>query len=196
MNTTVTNNHEEIQRKRIQEFEAKFTRLIGKTTNGVVIIDESGRVVEWNPKMEEITGLRKSDCIGSPVWDLNYTLISQEESSENVRAKIIASIDHIIQSSEQADVNFNSEQKIVNKDGRITFVKTNSFPIKTDDKIFIATIIQDTTEHNLIKNELIENEKLFHVLLERLPDGVYKSTHDGKFLEVNPAMVQMLGYDS
>lgn len=33
-------------------------------------------------------------------------------------------------------------------------------------------------------------------LLERLPDGFYKSTHAGKFIEVNPAMVKMLGYSS
>lgn len=39
-------------------------------------------------------------------------------------------------------------------------------------------------------------KKLYNNLLERLPDGVYKSTHDGKFVEVNPAMVKMLGYSS
>lgn len=39
-------------------------------------------------------------------------------------------------------------------------------------------------------------KKLYNNLLERLPDGVYKSTHDGKFIEVNPAMVKMLGYSS
>jgi PAS domain S-box-containing protein len=196
MNATVSKNHEEKQRERMQEFEAKFITLIRKTTDGVVIIDESGKVVEWNPKMEEITGLDRNDCIGTFIWDLKYTPISPEESPEMVRAKIKAVVDHIVQLSHQEDTDFDSEQKIVNKDGRIRFVKTNSFPIKTNDKIFIATIVQDTTEQNQIKNELIENEKLFQVLLERLPDGVYKSTHDGKFIEVNPAMVQMLGYDS
>ncbi|HLP17589.1 MAG TPA: response regulator [Bacteroidota bacterium] len=33
-------------------------------------------------------------------------------------------------------------------------------------------------------------------LIEKMPDGVYKSTHEGRFIEVNPAMVKILGYDS
>ncbi len=49
---------------------------------------------------------------------------------------------------------------------------------------------QQTDDH------LHESEKIYLNLVERLPDGVYKSTHDGKFVEVNPAMVKMLGYSS
>ncbi len=45
-------------------------------------------------------------------------------------------------------------------------------------------------------SELSESEKQFKNLVERLPDGVYKSTHDGKFAEVNNALVNMLGYSS
>jgi len=47
-----------------------------------------------------------------------------------------------------------------------------------------------------VEAELYESEKLYRNLVERLPDGVYKSTHEGKFVEVNDAMVKMLGYDS
>ncbi len=45
-------------------------------------------------------------------------------------------------------------------------------------------------------DQLLESEKIYLNLVERLPDGVYKSTHDGRFVEVNPAMVKMLGYSS
>ena len=43
---------------------------------------------------------------------------------------------------------------------------------------------------------LAASEEFYRNLVVRLPDGIYKSTHDGKFVEVNPAMVAMLGYDS
>ena len=52
------------------------------------------------------------------------------------------------------------------------------------------TKLQESEAH------LIESEKIYRNLVERLPDGVYKSTHEGKFVEVNPAMVKMLGYSS
>jgi len=47
-----------------------------------------------------------------------------------------------------------------------------------------------------VKAELLESEKLYKNLAERLPDGLYKSTHEGKFVEINNAMVKMLGYNS
>jgi PAS domain S-box-containing protein len=56
-----------------------------------------------------------------------------------------------------------------------------------------------TNKTNTAQNteaHLLESEKIYLNLVERLPDGVYKSTHDGKFVEVNPAMVKMLGYSS
>jgi PAS domain S-box-containing protein len=46
------------------------------------------------------------------------------------------------------------------------------------------------------KNSSGKNEMSYQLLIEKWPDGVYKSTHDGKFVEVNEAMVKMLGYDS
>ena len=42
--------------------------------------------------------------------------------------------------------------------------------------------------------EMFENK--YQQLFEKMVDGVYKSSHEGKFIEVNPALVQMLGYDS
>lgn len=45
-------------------------------------------------------------------------------------------------------------------------------------------------------SEISDSEKQFKNLVERMPDGVYKSTHDGKFVEVNNALVKMLGYSS
>ena len=41
---------------------------------------------------------------------------------------------------------------------------------------------------------LHESEMLYRNLVENLPDGIYKSTHAGKFVDVNPAMVKMFGY--
>jgi PAS domain S-box-containing protein len=40
------------------------------------------------------------------------------------------------------------------------------------------------------------SDTVYRTLVEKMPDGVYKSTHDGKFVDVNPAMFKMLGYES
>lgn len=52
----------------------------------------------------------------------------------------------------------------------------------------------DVTEYLETQKLLKTSEELYRTLIERMPDGVYKSTHEGKFIEVNPAMVKMFGY--
>jgi len=54
----------------------------------------------------------------------------------------------------------------------------------------------DNTDRKQAEKALHESEQVYRNLVERLPDGVYKSTHAGNFIEVNQAMVKMLGYDS
>jgi len=46
------------------------------------------------------------------------------------------------------------------------------------------------------ENALRKSEEVYRNLVMRIPDGVYKSTIAGKFMDVNPAMIKMLGYDS
>ncbi|MFT3752651.1 MAG: PAS domain S-box protein [Paludibacter sp.] len=41
-----------------------------------------------------------------------------------------------------------------------------------------------------------KSEETYRNLVMRIPDGVYKSTTAGRFLDVNPAMIRMLGYEN
>jgi len=43
---------------------------------------------------------------------------------------------------------------------------------------------------------LRKNEARFTELFESLQEGIYITTPDGSILDVNPALVRMLGYDS
>ena len=44
------------------------------------------------------------------------------------------------------------------------------------------------------EKELKESEKKYHSLFDRVPAGLFRSTPDGRFLDLNPALVSMLGY--
>ena len=41
-----------------------------------------------------------------------------------------------------------------------------------------------------------ESRERYLSLFDNMLDGIYRSTHDGKFVDVNPAMVRMFGYSS
>src|SRR5207253_5428778 len=61
--------------------------------------------------------------------------------------------------------------------------------VKGDEVVGVSTLARDVTEER-------EKERRFTELFETLQEGVYFSRPEGKLLDVNPALVSMLGYSS
>ena len=53
-----------------------------------------------------------------------------------------------------------------------------------------------SSERKRAEKKLRESEERFRSLFDRMLDGVYLSTHEGRFVDVNPAFVKMFGYPS
>src|SRR5674476_460211 len=92
----------------------------------------------------------------------------------------------------------NQESNFYDPDGKQHWRLTSKYPYRDDNGRVqgLVGIGLDITDRKLIDEALKESEELYRNLVEKMPDGVYKSTHAGKFVSVNPAMVAMLGYDS
>ncbi len=59
-----------------------------------------------------------------------------------------------------------------------------------------AQIQADLAERKYAENALRESEGRYRSLFENMIDGIYRSTHDGRFIDINPAMAKMFGYSS
>ncbi|MEO8145996.1 MAG: PAS domain S-box protein [Bacteroidia bacterium] len=80
-------------------------------------------------------------------------------------------------------------QKTIHAEGKVVLNEEGEI-VKT------LGIVQDITARKKTEEVIAESEKKYRTLFEKMIDGVYKSTSAGKFIEVNPAFVKMLGYDS
>ncbi|HLX13275.1 MAG TPA: PAS domain S-box protein, partial [Bacteroidota bacterium] len=58
----------------------------------------------------------------------------------------------------------------------------------------ISSQVAATIETKRASAALQASEQRFYALFARLMDGVYRSTHEGKFVEINDAMVRMFRY--
>jgi two-component system NtrC family sensor kinase len=61
--------------------------------------------------------------------------------------------------------------------------------LKDDEVVGVSALARDVTEAR-------QKETRFTELFETLQEGVYFSTPEGKLLDANPALIQLLGYDS
>lgn len=61
---------------------------------------------------------------------------------------------------------------------------------------FVSSEVARAIDRKRAEEKLAESEERYRTLFGGMMDGVYRSTHDGRFVDVNPAMVRMFGYEN
>ena len=82
--------------------------------------------------------------------------------------------------------------------GRIVNVSVSISPVKDKNGQIIgaSTIARDITERKQMIDSLKASEERYRTLIETINTGIFMSTLDGQFLQVNSAVVEMSGYAS
>ena len=75
--------------------------------------------------------------------------------------------------------------------------RRRSAPDKLEDLERLRTLLRDyIADREVTEDALRESEERYRTLIARASYGIYRSTPEGRLLEVNAALVKMLGYDS
>jgi len=90
------------------------------------------------------------------------------------------------------------EGEVITPDGRAWFIK--SYPVRRveDATVGVVQIALDTTVLKKAEEALQKSEMKYKTLTDNINVGIYRNTvgPKGKFIEVNPAIVKMFGYES
>jgi PAS domain S-box-containing protein len=86
------------------------------------------------------------------------------------------------------------EQHIAKRDKTFDLVE---LPLRNSDgTISKITFFRDITEEIRAKERMRASEEDYRRLFENIPSGLYLSTKEGRFLDANKALLDMLGYES
>ncbi|MEI7812797.1 MAG: PAS domain S-box protein [Ignavibacteria bacterium] len=90
------------------------------------------------------------------------------------------------------------EHRIVCKDGNIRWIHDTRIPKYDSNGVLISYdgVIKDITESKIAEEALLKSELRYRNIFTYAPVGIYISTKDGRIINANSRLAEMLGYES
>jgi PAS domain S-box-containing protein len=144
--------------KALSESEKKLRNLVQNSEDGIILINEDGLLIEWNPQMEKMTGLFFDEVNRAPFIDIYYKILDTRENKgiEETRADF----KNILKTGEIPSKFKNQELTILNIDGTRSILEGSFFSIETEKGFMVGADFRDITVRKRIQEEIEKIQRL------------------------------------
>ncbi|MBC7110619.1 MAG: PAS domain S-box protein [Methanothermobacter sp.] len=169
----------------LRESEKKYRTIVEAARDAIITVDINGRVVSFNSAAERIFGYSEAEIMGKHINTI---------TSESNREK------HGFDGIMDRDVSMSiRDVEAVRKDGIHVPVEISVFSWQSMGEKFLTAFIRDVSERKKAENALIESERKFRAVFDGVEDIITMAELQdnglpGKYLEVNRAAIEKLGY--
>lgn len=172
----------------VEELETvghRFKALLENNEDGLMLFTAESMIIYQNEVVDRVSGYNLKDRRGRP----GYSFIHKEDQSSACELW-----NEVLNAPNKA---FHFQFRLRARNRKYIWIEGVLTNRMADENIAaIVANFRDISKRKEAEQALTESEKKYRELFETMQDGVYKSSHQGRFLEVNPALVKMLGYDS
>ncbi len=168
--------------------EQQYRMIVDTALDAVVAMDAEGIIVDWNQQAELLFGWTRLEAIGRR---MSETIIPPRYRDAHERG-----LRKFFATGEGPLLNVRIEISALRRDGTEFPVELAISPAKVGAGWTFSGFIRDLTERNRAAEAVRAGEERYRQLFEDIPVGLYRSTPEGRLVDVNPAMVAMLGYDN
>mgnify|MGYP001416481276 CR=1 FL=1 len=174
--------------KRLKQSELWFAKTLSCISDGVVATDPAGRVKFVNPAAESATGWTSDEALGRDVAEV--VVMRDEETGIALRNPARHALE-----SRAASV-LDAPALLVSQTGLEILIDDSAAPILGDDGELMGAvlILRDVTARRHVEKRLLESEERFHSAFDHAAIGMALVSVDGRFLQVNHAIEEILGY--
>jgi PAS domain S-box-containing protein len=158
---------------RIEQANRHWLEIFDAITDFIVVHDESGKVLRVNRSLAAMIGVAPSDLVGV-----------------NMRALLALTSETALYSCPFCrSSSGNSDEFVHPALDRTYLVSTSRVHGASGENLQTIHVLKDITDRR-------EAERRYRELFDNIQEGLFFSTPEGRFIEVNDALVSMLGYSS
>jgi PAS domain S-box-containing protein len=178
----------------LRQSEEKFRNIVEYSAAGIVLTDEFGDIIEWNRSQEKMTGLKREEVLGLPLWEIQYRLVPQAKRNPEIQNMLKSSILELLKTGNSPYLNKIIEHEIEKTDGRIIFAQVLTSAIKKENGVMLCSLVRDVTDRLLARKALRESEEMFKNISQTAKDAIIMMGPEGEISFWNKAAEQIFGY--
>ena len=178
----------EIRRTEMElEFEQQLLReLLNSIPDHVYFKDRDSRFIRCSRELSDQLGLDSPDEAKGKT-DFDFFTREHAQKAYNDEQRILRTGKPIISSVERETM----------PSGEMHWMLTTKMPLRIgDDIIGTFGVSRDISKLIAVEHELKEARMKYQEIFEKAVEGIFQTTPDGRYLEANPALARIYGYDS
>lgn len=183
---------ETIQRRNaevsLKESEEIFLAITKAAQDGIVMIDEKGKVIYFNTAAEKMFGYAAKELIGLPI----HEFIAPDRYAK----PYTEGMENFQKTGDGPIIDKVREMMAKKKDGSEFPVELSVSGILMKGAWHAVGMVRDITVRKQAEKALVDSEDRFRGMFENSTIGMYQTTPRGEILLANPALLNMLGYES
>jgi PAS domain S-box-containing protein len=133
----------QIIERALRESEEKFRSVIEQASDGFVLIDEAGMVIEWNHAQEQIWGMSRAEAVGKPFWEVQYELADPEKRTPGQLEYFRKAALEALKTGQSPLFNQPIEDTFIRRTGETISLAQTIFPVKTEQGHRLASLSRD-----------------------------------------------------
>ena len=170
----------------LRQAERKYRLIFEEAIVGMYQSTPDGHLLSANPAMARMFGFDSPEALIACITDTQYQLYVDPPRREEFKRLL----------REQGVVQ-HFELQVHRKDGSKIWLWTNAQAVREGNTIVrYDGTFEDITDRKLLEDQLLQAQEKYRDIVENAVVGIFQSTPEGRYTNVNPAMANMLGYDS
>jgi PAS domain S-box-containing protein len=163
---------------KLRESEEKYEGLFECSTDGMLVLDARGEIIDTNSQVVKLFGLEEDKLVGN-------NFLSMGLLTPKALSVVVKQFQELLSDRKSTS----HETEINDKDGNNLNVEISSFFLvrKGNEIDNFVLIIRDITDRKQTEINLAREHELLQTLMDSIPDSIYFKDVENKFIMVNKA---------
>lgn len=177
----------------LKQSEERYRMVVASTNEAVILQENTGKILTWNPAAEQLFGISAKEIIGKVASEIKWN--TYDENGNLVHGSEHPSM-HTLETGEACR---NVLMKITRNDGSSSWVDINTNPVFSSDLTkpnAVVITLQDVTERKIAEAYLRNRERELSTLMDNLPGMAYRCTNEPEWTMqfISQGCLKLTGY--